>query len=100
MKNKLNSSEKEELKIQKFTNIYKNKDFGKIIESTSKIQTSDISSYEHTLLDIIMGGISEKLSVGMLASRQIVLQRLVNADSPAKNELNEYLQKVLVLLER
>jgi hypothetical protein len=100
MKNKLNSSEKEELKIQKFTTIYKNKDYGEIIKSTLKIESSEISSYEYTLLDIVRSGISEKLSVGMLVSRQIILERLINANSPAKDDLNEYLQKVLVLLER
>ena len=96
----MNSSEKKELRIQKFTNIYKNKDYNDIVSATLNIKSSDISSYEHTLLDIVRSGISEKLSVGMLASRQIVLERLIDNNSPAKNELMEYLQKVQVLLER
>ena len=96
----MNSSEKKELRIQKFTNIYKNKDYNDIVSATLNIKSSDISSYEHTLLDIVRSGISEKLSVVMLASRQIVLERLIDNNSPAKNELMEYLQKVQVLLER
>jgi hypothetical protein len=100
MKDTLNSSEKEELILQKFVNIYKNKDMDEIIHSTAVIKSSNISSYEHTLLDIIRSGISEKLSTGMLASRQIVLERLIDANSPAKNKLSEYSQKVRVLLER
>ena len=100
MKNYLNSSEKEEMKLKKFTNIYKNKDYNEIVSSTLNIKTSDISSYERTLLDIIRSGISESLSVGMLASRLIVLERLIDSNSPATSELNEYLQKVRVLLER
>jgi hypothetical protein len=96
----MNSSEKEELRIQKFTNIYKNKDYNDIISATLNIKSSDISPYEHTLLDIVMSGISEKLSVGMLVSRQIVLERLIDSNSPAKDELMEYLQKVQSLLER
>ena len=100
MHNTLNNSEKEELKLQKFVNIYKNKDMVEIISSTLEIKTSDISSYERTLLDIVRSGISEKLSVGMLVTRQIVLERLIDANSPSKDELNEYLQKVQVLLKR
>lgn len=99
MRNQLNSSEKEELKIQRFTNIYKSKDMNGIVSSTLQIKSSDISSYEYTLLDIVRSGISKKLSVGMLVSRQLVLERLINANSPAKEELNEYLQKIRVLLE-
>lgn len=96
----MNSSEKEELKLQRFTNIYKNKDFNDIVSSTLNIKSSDISSYEYTLLDIVRSGIPEYLSVGMLISRQIILERLISNNSPAKKELMEYLQKVQVLLER
>ena len=96
----MNSSEKEEMRLQKFTNIYKNKSYDEIVSSTYSIKTSDISSYEHTLLDIVRSGVSEKLSIGMLASYQIVLERLIDNNSPAKNELKGYLQKVRNLLER
>jgi len=100
MRDNLNSSEKEEMRLQKFINIYKNKDYNEIVSSTLNIKTSDISEYERTLLDIVRSGISESLSVGMLASRLIVLERLIDNNSHATNELNEYLQKVQVLLER
>lgn len=96
----MNHSEKEELRLKKFTNIYKTKDFDEIIQSTLEIKSSDISEYEHILLDIVRSGIPEYLSVGMLVSRKIILERLINNDSKAKNELNEYLQKVQVLLRK
>lgn len=99
MKNRFNKSEKEELIIQKFINNYKYKDYNQVIDSTLEIKQSDISEYETLLLNIIRSGISEKLSVGMLASRKIILERLIEADSPIKDRLNEYLQKVLNLLE-
>ncbi len=100
MNRKLNSSEQEELKLQKFTNVYKNKNMQEIIATTLEIKTSDISPYERTLLDIIRSGIQERSSIGMLVKRQIVLERLIDANSPAKKELTEYLQKVLTLLRK
>ncbi len=100
MQRHLNNSEQEELKLQKFTNIYKYKDIDEIISSTIEIKTSDISSFERTLLDIVRSGISENMSVGMLVTRQIVLERLIDANSPAKDELNKYLQKIIKLLEK
>jgi len=100
MNRKLNSSEQEELKLQRFINIYKNKNMQEIIASTLEIKTSDISHYERTLLDVIRSGIQERSSIGMLVKIQIVLERLIDANSPAKKELKEYLQKVLTLLRK
>jgi len=100
MESRLNESEKEELRLQRFVNKYKDKSMGEIVYMTLELKQSEMYSYEITLLDIIRSGISEKLSVGMLVSRQIVLERLIENNSPEKEILNEYLQKVLTLLRR
>jgi len=96
----MNSSEKAESAFSKFINIYKYKDYDSIVSSTLNIKTSDISSYERTLLDIIMMGISEKSSVGELVSKKILLEGLIDAKSPEKDYFIEHLQKVEVLLEK
>lgn len=100
MKRQLTRSEKDELSLQKFINIYKYKNYNEIVASTIEIKTSDISSYEHLLLDIVRSGIKNHLSAGMLVSRKIIIERLIENNSPETEYFNELLSEIQVLLER
>jgi hypothetical protein len=100
MSRKLSRNEEYEQNLQRFVNNYKWKTKQEIIESTIEIKISSISEFEHRLLDCIRVRDISNYSTGMLVSMKIVLSRLIDNNSTAKDYLNERLCIVLDALEK
>ena len=98
-KRKLSRTENHEQNLQRFVNNYKWKTKEEIIASTMEIKSSDISEFESRLLDGIRDGV-HKRSIGLLASIQIVLSRLIGVDCEAKEFLTERLRIVEDAIEK
>lgn len=89
----LSTSEKEEILLQRFVNLYKDKTYAEMCHMTLEIKTSDISGLENTLKEALRENIPKK-SIGLLCSMEIIISRLIDNNSLAKKELKEIYNKI------
>ena len=88
------------MNFQRFVNSYKWKTEEEIINSTAEIKSSNISRFEHILLDGLKTGDFSNHSTGRLSEIKSVLSRLYSESESAKEYLNEPLQIVSDALKK
>lgn len=89
----MNPTEKHEIELQRFVNKYKDKTYADMCIMTLEIKSSSISEFEYRLKDALRSDIS-KMSLGLLCSIDIIISRLIDNNTVAKDELNEIYSKI------
>ncbi|MFD1162880.1 hypothetical protein [Hwangdonia seohaensis] len=86
-------TEKHEIELQRFINKYKDKTYDDMHYMVLEIKSSSISEFEYRLKDALLNDIS-KMSFGPLCSIGIVVSRLIDNNTMAKNELKQIYSKI------
>ena len=93
MNKHLSPTEKHEIELQRFVNKYKDRTYAEMCYMTLEIKSSSISEFEYRLKDALREDIS-KMSLGLLCSIDIIISRLVDNNTVAKDELKQIYSKI------
>ena len=89
----LSPTEKNEVELQRFVNKYKDKTYAEMCYMTLEIKSSSISEFEYRLKNALRDDIS-KMSLGLLCSIDIIISRLIDNNTVAKDDIKRIYSKI------